>query len=454
MLRSIETSRASVRTGSLWCAYCSLVLVVMSCLPLPRLESQTRVSSGCPILSYRLDGIIHGGTVAIIDDLLKAADRAPACAVLIELDTPGGLLDSTERIVKRILNTTVPVIVYVAPRGARAGSAGTFITLAAHVAAMAPGTYIGAAHPVMVGDTPTGEQKSVMDKKIESAMASFIEAIAKERGRNAQWARKAVLESASLTAVQALEKNVVDFLADNRESLLQAVDMRRIVVKGAPETLHTDGAQWVAYRPALKLRALNALASPTVIYFLILVIIAGLYLEFSHPGLILPGAAAGVCLFLVLVATSVLPITVLGISLMLMALVLLVLEIFIASYGLLTIGATAAFFMGSLLLFDNGASGITVPLSYIIGSSAALAVIAVTVGIFVVHGLRRKQQVGKESLVGEIGYVEDPIPKDGIGRVLIKGEYWNATALQTIASGRPVRVSQVNGLLLVVMPVS
>lgn len=434
------------RCDRLW-----MVLVVMALLSVSSVVDAEGATPVRPVLIYGLNGTIHGGTVEIIDKLFAEAERQRAQAILIELDTPGGLLDATEDIVKRLLNSTAPTIVYVAPRGARAGSAGTFITLAAHIAAMAPGTYIGAAHPVILPGIE-GKEKTSMDKKVESAMLSFIEAIAKERNRNVEWAKRAVRESESITADKALDNGVIDLIAEDRNALFQSVDKRIVMSLGQQRQLHTVGAPTIVYQPSLKLRFLNAIASPEVIYFLILIAIAGLYLELSHPGLILPGVVAGICLVLVLIATRTLPVNTLGILLIISSVGLLVAEIFVTSYGILTLTALAAFFIGSLLLFTPATTGIQLPLSYIIGSSAALAAIAVSVGYAIIRGSRRQQQTGKENLLGKIGIVEEGIVPHGIGKIDLDGEYWNATSAYTIPQGTPVQVTKITGLLLTVIP--
>lgn len=406
------------------------------------------------ILYYNLEDTVHGGTVEILNKIFSKAEKENVEAILIQLDTPGGLLDSTEDIVKLFLNAKIPVIVYVAPSGARAGSAGTFITLAAHVAAMAPGTYIGAAHPVMMfgGGQKEGEQQKLMKKKIESATKSFITAIAKQRGRNEKWAKKAVLESESITDDVALKKNVIDLIAPSREALLDRIHGRQIKLTEGKKVLHTKGFVLVPYEPGFRLRFLNTLANPVLIYLLILGIIAGIYLEVSHPGAIFPGVGAGICLVLVLVATRTLPVNALGILLIVGALALLVVEIYVTSYGLLTITAIACFFTGSLFLFDPIKTGVQVPLTYIIGSSAALAAIAIIIGYLVVKTFKRAQVAGKENLIGMIGLVEDSISPDSSGKVFINSEYWNASSEVRIEKGQSVEVVSAEGLNLIVRP--
>lgn len=428
-------------------------LVVFISLPLSGVGQSDENSPH--ILYYNLEDTIHGGTVEILNKIFSKAEKENFEAILIQLDTPGGLLDSTEDIVKLFLNAKIPVIVYVAPSGARAGSAGTFITLAAHVAAMAPGTYIGAAHPVMMfgGGEKEGEQQKIMKQKIESATKSFITAIAKQRGRNEEWAEKAVLNSESVTDDLALKKNVIDLVASTREALLSKIHGRKIKLFEGTKVLNTKKFVLVPYEPGLHLRFLNTLANPVLIYLLILGIIAGIYLEVSHPGAIFPGVGAGICLVLVLVATRTLPVNALGVLLIVGALALLVVEIYVTSYGLLTITAIACFFTGSLFLFDPIKTGVQVPLTYIIGSSAALAAIAVIIGYLVVKTFKRAQAAGKESLVGMRGLVEDSISPGAGGKVFINSEYWNAISEVEIEKGQSIEVVSAEGLNLTVRPV-
>lgn len=399
------------------------------------------------ILYYDLTDTIHGGTVEILEKIFIKAKDEDFEAILIQLDTPGGMLDATEDIVKLFLNATVPVIVYVAPSGARAGSAGTFITMAAHVAAMAPGTYIGAAHPVMMfGGDKEGKQQEIMNKKIESATSTYIETIAETRGRNKAWAKKAVLESESLTQKQALKHHVIDLVAIDTRDLLSKIDGRTIKLPNSTEKLNTAKYTLVTYKPELKLRFLNALASPTVIYLLVLAITAGIYLEVSHPGTFIPGSVAAICLVLVLFATRVLPINAFGVFLMLLALALLVTEIFVASYGLLTLAAIACFFVGSMFFFDPQKTDVRVPLSYIIGGSAALGAIAFFIMFSLVKTFQRRQFAGQEYLIGAQGTVEEPIEPGMEGKIFFNGEYWNATANEPIEKGMNVEVVKVSGL--------
>ena len=415
----------------------------------PDIFQQTLQDGSQKILVYELEDTIHGGTVEILKNIFQKAKDENFQAVLIELDTPGGLFDATEDIVKLFLNAETPVIVYVAPSGAKAGSAGTFITMAAHVAAMAPGTYIGAAHPVALfgGGKEEDESSKTMRKKIESAATSFIETIALERKRNGEWAKKAVLESETLTQDKALEYNVIDFVAVSRAELLQKVDGRQIKLLTGEKTLHTKKSPVVVYEAELKHRFLSAIASPTVMYLLLLGIMAGIYLEISHPGSFIPGIGAAICLVLFLFASQMLPIELFGIFLIAIAMGLLIAEIFVTSYGLLTLAGIGSFVAGSLFLFDPEKTDVFVPLSYIVGASLALLGIAVAIAFALVRTFRSPQRVGQESLVGQEGLVIDAIARGKLGRIFIVGEYWNATANEDIPAGSLVEVIGTKGLL-------
>lgn len=407
------------------------------------------------ILSYKLAGTIHSGTVSILQNMFEEVRTSSTNyqAILIELDTPGGLLDSTEDIVKMFLNSEdIPVIVFVSPKGARAGSAGTFITMSAHVASMAPGTYIGAAHPVMSGGggDKNDPQQEIMNKKIESAVTSFIESIAMQRGRNKEWAKKAVLESQTLTEDKALKENVIDLIAENPADLLAKIDGREIKMSAEKKrVLKTKEAVITDYKPKPGLLFLNWLATPAIIYLLTLGVILGIYLEVSHPGMIAPGILAVVCFILLLLANRTLPINYVGGLLLFASLALLIAEIFITSYGFLTIGAVACFVAGSLLLFDLPQNvNVFVPFPMIIGASLGLLSIGLVVSIFVLKTFKKKQQAGSEALIGMSGDVVDEIGDEKTGKVFLNGEYWNARASKKIEKGKKIKVLEINGLVL------
>ena len=397
--------------------------------------------------------VIDGGINPAVDDFIREsigrARSKGARALIIQLDTPGGLLTSTRSIVKDILGAPVPVIVYVAPSGAGAGSAGVFITLSAHIAAMAPGTNIGAAHPVAGGGQ---EVKGVMGEKIENFTASFSEAIAQKRGRNAEWAIQAVRRSVSITEKEALKKNVIDIVAKDIDDLLQQADGKKVDVDGREQVLSLKGVRVERFEMGLKQKIINILSDPNIAYLLLMAGILGLYMEFSHPGVIFPGVAGGIALLLALTSFQILPINYAGLLLILLGIALLIGEAFLPSFGVLGIGGAIALGLGSLLLFDTESSDLAVDRSIIFTAVLTLSVFIVLVGYLVFKSQKRKPTMGLEGLLGEIGEVREQL--NPIGKVFIHGEYWNAEGQGQIGVGEKVRVVGFEGMSLKVEKLS
>jgi membrane-bound serine protease (ClpP class) len=395
---------------------------------------------------------------ASADHLMKVIARSEtegAAAVLIELDTPGGLLASTKDIIQAILNARVPVIVYVSPRGAWAASAGTFITMAGHVAAMAPGTSIGAAHPVAVagggpapGEGEEGGSRDFAAEKAENFTASFIESIAKERGRNAEWAIEAVRNSVAINQDVALEKNVIDLVADSREDLLAKSHGREVKVAGAPVTLDLEGATVVEIPMSRMNRLLDVLASPDIAVLLMLAGMLGIYVEFTNPGLIVPGAVGAVCLVLGFVALQILPFSWLGLFLLAAGLGLFVAEIFFTSYGLLFAAGVACFLMGGSMIFDMPqVSDLNVSFwSVLMPSVAAMSTFVGIVILAVTRSMRLPEITGAGELVGLFGEARTGLAPDGM--VFVRGEIWKAHAEEPIGAGDRVEIVGVDGLEL------
>ncbi len=396
----------------------------------------------------RVDFIsIDGGINPAVDDFIREsiarARAGGARALVIQLDTPGGLLTSTRSIVKEILGAPVPVIVYVAPAGAGAGSAGVFITLSAHIAAMAPGTNIGAAHPV----GGQGEDvKGVMGEKIENFTASFGETIAQKRGRNTEWAIQAVRKSVSITEKDALKKNVIDIVAANLDDLLRQADGRKVEVDGREVVLALKNARIERTEMGLKQKIINTLADPNIAYLLLMAGVLGLYMEFSHPGVIFPGVAGGICLLLGLTSLQVLPFNYAGLLLILLGVALLIGEAFVPSFGVLGVGGAISLALGSLLLFDTANSDLTVDRSIVFAAAGTLSAYMLLVGYLVLRTQKRKATVGLEGLVGEIGEVK--VALNPGGRIFVHGEYWSAEAEEQIAVGEKVRVVGFDGMCL------
>jgi membrane-bound serine protease (ClpP class) len=392
-----------------------------------------------------VEGTINPAVADYIEAALADAYGRGAAALVIELDTPGGLLSSTQQIVRDLLNAPLPVIVYVAPAGATAASAGTFITEAAHVAAMAPGTSIGAAHPVEM--TGSGLQ-GVVGTKLENFTASFARSIARERGRNEQWMEAAVRQSAAAGDNEALEKHIVDIVAPNLKNLLAQASGRTVKVRGEPVVLHLDGALVVPREMSTGQSLLNTLADPNLMYLLMIGGLLGLYFEFAHPGVFLPGVAGAICLVLALTSFQVLPINFSGLLLMLLGVGLLVMEVFVTSYGVFGIGGVVAFVIGSLLLINTGETNVTVNRWIIAGAAAVLTIAVLGLGYLVIRNRRGPATTGREGLIGEVGEVRDPIGPGAPGHLFVHGEIWRASSDQPLRPGMHAQVTAVRGLEL------
>ena len=387
-------------------------------------------------------------TVEQVTKQIEESERAGARALVIEMDTPGGLESAMRDVVKAILASSVPVITYVHPPGARAASAGLFIVTASHVAAMAPNTNLGAASPVSIG----GTADTTLAKKATSDAAALIESLAETRGRNIEWNGRAVREAISAGATEALEKNVIDIVADDVEDLLEQADGRVVKLGEREETLLVAGAEVRRIKTSLRLRILAWLAHPNVAYLLLTLGFYGILFELNSPGAILPGVAGAIFLILGFVAMQTLPVNVAGLLLILLALAFFLLEIKVQSNGILAVGGAVAFLIGSLILFDPGLGGVfRVSLAVILGVTIA------TVGFFffviakAIGAQRRRISTGSESLVGERGEaISDLQPQ---GEVRVHGEIWRAKSSDPVIAGAEVEVVRVDGLRLEVRPI-
>jgi membrane-bound serine protease (ClpP class) len=401
--------------------------------------------------AIRVSGTINPASSDFIQKAIARSADDGAVALLLELDTPGGLVSSTKDIIQAMLNAKVPVIVYVAPQGAWAGSAGTFITLAGHIAAMAPGTSIGAAHPVGVG--PGGGEgndkgKDVASEKAENLLAAYIESIAKERERNVEWAKKAVRESVAITSDEALKLKVIDLVAGSQSELLAAVDGRKVKIGGTTQTLATKDVEVRHIEMDLLQRFLHVLASPDIAVVLLLAGMLGLYVEFTQPGLVLPGVIGAVCLVLGAIALQILPFSWLGLILFFGGLLLLVAEIKINSYGILFALGIACLLLGGLMTFDlPEASDLDVSFwSVLMPAVTTLGAIAAVVVLTVGRAMRRRQVAGVGEMIGLVGRAYGPLSPEGA--VFVRGEYWTARADQPIATDERVEVVAVEGMRL------
>ncbi len=343
-----------------------------------------------------IDGSINPAVDDFIRESIARAKSNGARALIIQMDTPGGLLNSTRTIVKEMLGAEVPLMVYVAPSGAGAGSAGVFITMAAHIAAMAPGTNIGAAHPVAGGGE---EVKGVMGEKIENFTASFSESIAQKRGRNTEWAIQAVRKSVAITEKEALKKNVIDIVAKDVEDLLKQADGRKVDINGKDMALSVKDARVMRYEMSLKQKVLNTVADPNIAYILMMAGFLGLYMEFAHPGVFFPGIAGAICLLLAFASLQLLPINYTGLALMLLGIGLLVGEAFFPSFGILGIGGIVSLALGSLLLFDTPTSDFGVARSIVFTAVGTIGtfVLAVSYLVFASIGAPKRTARSKSA---------------------------------------------------------
>jgi membrane-bound serine protease (ClpP class) len=397
-----------------------------------------------------IDGAIGPATASYISRSVDEAESEGAQCLIVQLNTPGGLLDSTRAIVQKLLASPVPVVVYVAPTGATAASAGCFITLSANVAAMAPATTIGAAHPVALGGAPGGAESKAdptMTQKLENFAVSYMEAIARQRNRNVEWAKSAVRESASITAEKAQELKVIEVIAKDLNDLLAQLDGRTVNGK----TLRTAGAQVTKIKMSAAEGIFQMLWRPEVMFILMLIAIYGLIGEMTTPGAILPGVIGAIALVLALYMAAILPVNIAGLLLIGLAVGLFVIDVFAPTHGVLTGGGIVAFLIGSLMLFNRRDPLFRLSLAYIIPSVMLTAAFF----IFVVgKGLRAQRlpvKVGKETMLGKVVSAVTPIDSSD-GKVFIEGECWTATSDTPIEQGRTVQIIAVQGLTLKVVP--
>jgi len=391
-----------------------------------------------------VDGTIVPVIADYIDRGISQAEEDGASVCIIELDTPGGLLDSTDKIVKRIMNADVPIVVYVSPKAAWAASAGTFITLSAHIAAMTPGTTIGAAHPVAAGGEEIPEDQM---QKIVEFSAKWMKTIAEERGRNMEEAELAVTESKSFTDVDALGNNLIDLRADNLESLIAQIDGWEVTLASGEEVI-IDTTDYVPTRNEMNAieKFLQTLSDPNIAYILFTLATIGLITEISNPGMVFPGVAGGISLFLAFYSLGVLDAYWGGLALILLAVGLFIAEYFTTSFGLLTAGGVASLVMGSLILFSHS-PGIHVDIGLIIGVAVGFTAFAVFVIGAIIRGQRRRKATGAEGMIGKIAIAKTPL--DPTGTVLTQGELWTAASEGgRVAPGEEVIITKVEELKL------
>ncbi len=416
------------------CTLLSLLLATMAATP---------SWAARPVSVIDIDGAITPITVRLLAAAIERAQAEGSQALVVQLNTPGGLERSMRSMVQSILNSEIPIIVYVAPTGARAASAGVFLTMAAHVAAMAPATNMGAAHPVAVG----GQMDKDMLKKVENDAAAFARTLATERGRNAEWMEKAVRSSVSVTEREALKLKVIDLIADSLPDLLEKIDGRVVKTKRGAVTVETKGAPVKVIDIRFRDRFLALITDPNIAYILMMVGMLGIFFELSNPGVVLPGVIGGISLILAFFAFQSLPINWAGLLLILFGVALLIAEIKIASHGVLTIGGVVSMVLGSFMLYEAPEAGFRVSWTVIlptVGASAGLVVWAVSAGL---RAMMRPPTTGAASMIGQRAVVRAAL--DPEGQVQLDGELWRAVAEDApVPAGETVRVTGVDGLTL------
>jgi membrane-bound serine protease (ClpP class) len=415
---------------------------------LAALLSAGQAFAASKVIAIPVDGMIHPITVEIVRHGIEEAERDHASAVLIRLNTPGGLLDATRTIEQLMLASPIPVITYVEPSGARAASAGFFILETGDVAAMAPGTNTGASSPVLLGQS----MDQVEREKIENDTVAGLTAIVGKRGRNTQLAAEAVRKATAFTDKEALDDHLIDLIANNEPDLLRQLNGRAITrFDGAKQTLDLNSPEIVEYQKGIRETIVSAIADPNIGFILLVLGVLGIYVEFVSPGLIFPGILGAILALLGLSGLSMLPINWVGVALLALAVTLFVLEAKLASHGILGVGATVCMILGALLLV-NGPPSMRIHLSTAIGVALPFALITMFLLSLVLKARRGKAITGEEGLLQEVGEARTPLAPRG--KVFVHGEYWDAVASSPVEPGARVRVVGVDGLLLRVEPIA
>ncbi|MDO3376831.1 NfeD family protein [Geoalkalibacter halelectricus] len=412
-----------------------IISLAVSMLVSQGLSSQTPTAATARINVVQVADVINPVVARFIKDEIERTNREGMHAFLLELDTPGGLDTAMRDIIQSILNSQAPVIVYVAPRGARAASAGALITLAADFAAMAPGTNIGAATPVALGG---GEQDDAMMEKVLQDAVAYAKSLAEQRGRNKEWAERIIREGLSSSAREALELQVIDIIADDRDDLFAQLDGRRYLRAGQSMTLATAQVDLVFSEMNWRQQILTAISNPNVAYLLLMLGFLGIFFELSNPGAIVPGAIGAIALLLAFFGLQTLPVNYVGVLLLFLAVVLFMLEIYVSSYGMLTVGGILSMALGSLMLIDTAEPYMQISRAVIFATVLVCAGFFIVVIYFVTRTQRRPAFSGTEGMVGERGRADSPIAPEG--RVFVHGELWTAVSSEHIAEGEPIEV--------------
>jgi len=430
-------------------------------------------SSSRRALVLTINGAIGPATAEYLRSGLDEAVKRRASVVILRMDTPGGLVTTTREIIREILGSPIPIIGFVGPHGAHAASAGTYIMYATHLAAMAPGTNLGAATPVQMGgngglpmpggrpdgdDSKDGESKDArgpdakdtMSAKAISDLSAYIRSLAELRGRNAEWAEKAVREAASLSSSEALEHHVIEIIAGDVYDVLDKADGRTIVVNDVEKTLATARLAVEEFEPSWRIKLLSAITDPNIAFILMMIGIYGLIFEMANPGAVAPGVLGGICLLVGLYALSVLPLNYAGLGLVLLGMGFMIAEAFLPSFGMLGLGGIVAFFIGATMLIDADAPGFSLSWPVIAGTTVATGGFMLLIMTFAVRSQRRSVTTGRESLIGAQGAVRSW--SGNTGWVHVAGEEWRAEGPSLLATGQPVRVIDVRGLTLRVEP--
>lgn len=440
-LRNIRTI---IRTKP---AVVSLLTALFLLVPILVMPSSARAAENPSLYVITIAGSINPPVAEFINRSLAKAEKDQAAALVIQLDTPGGLDSSMRTIVQGILNAQIPVIVFVSPSGARAASAGVMIVLAADLAVMAPGTNIGAAHPVNIGGKDIDK---TMVQKVEKDMVAYVRSIADQRQRNADWVESAVLKSESVTAEKALELKVIDLIAKDLPDLLQKADGLKITTSKQPKVIRTKGLTVVHLKENLRDRILRTISDPNLAYILMMLGTMGIFFELIHPGGIFPGVIGAISLILAFFALQTLPVNYAGVMLILLSLIFFIAEIKVISHGLLTVAGIVSLTLGSLMLFKTGEGQMGVSLQVLIATVLVISGFFIVVISLAVQAHRRKPQTGTQGILNEIGRVQQRITPDNPGKVFVHGEIWNARSEGIIEPGEVVEVVDIEHLQLVV----
>jgi membrane-bound serine protease (ClpP class) len=399
------------------------------------------------VVVISVDGSINPSSAEYINSGIRSAREKNAECLIVKLNTPGGLLKSTRIIVTDILDSEIPVVIFVYPGGSQAASAGVFITLAGHIAAMAPGTNIGAAHPV----TLQGEQDSIMNEKATNDAAAFIRTISEKRARNIQWAEDAVRKSLSITETEALELKVIDIIANSVQDLLEKINEKEISLSSGKKVLDTKNAEVINIEMNFKQKILDLLSDPNIAYILFMIGVYGIMFELYNPGAIFPGVIGGISLIIAFYSLHTLPINYAGLALIIFAVILFIAEIKVISHGILTIGGVISLILGSIMLIDTESTLEVIKISW----QVILVIVILTVAFFIfaigfgIKAQSRKPTTGIEGIIGEIGETISILEPEG--QIKVHGELWNAESLDgPISKGTKVKVTQVSNLKLIV----